>query len=69
MYALNEREAFEAMTRFLDHFLREAGYDMRLLLSDIEVMPDGVTADPAAWHDWIEAVKAVKDATPDGHLA
>lgn len=63
-YDLSEQEAFQALTIFLSAFYRRAGDDMATLLADIEVESDGDTRDPAAWDDWVDAVRAVKGASP-----
>jgi hypothetical protein len=60
IYQLNEREAFLAMTLFLDQFAERAGDDLLTLLGDIALRPDGDTFDPAAWEDWIACVRQVK---------
>ena len=60
MVELNEREAFIAMTLFLQEFYRQTGGDFPTLLADIEIAPDGITGDPAAWADWLGFVADVK---------
>jgi hypothetical protein len=60
MYELSEKEAFEALTRFLNQFYKRAGNDMETLLADITIEPDGGTLDPAAWDDWVACVREVK---------
>ena len=65
MYELSEREAFRAMSLFLDHYYGEAGYDLMTLMADISIEADGGTLDPAAWEDWMDCVRAVKgEVTP-----
>jgi hypothetical protein len=59
MTELSEREAFEAMRRFLTEFYDRAGNDMETLLADITIEVDGGTLDPAAWEDWMRCVRAV----------
>ena len=50
---LTERQAFRAMTMFLEEFYeRTKPGDLPTLLGDMQLLPDGGTADPAAWHDW-----------------
>jgi hypothetical protein len=71
MYALDEHEAFEAMTRFLTEFYqrtggKRTGGDMSTLLTDIEIEADGGTHDPAAWDDWMRCVRAVKTTESEG---
>ena len=65
MYTLDERDAFKVMTRFLAKFYDETGGDFSTLLTDIEMEPDGVTTDPAAWYDWVEFVKQIKGIPND----
>jgi hypothetical protein len=65
---LTDREAFEAMTRFLTEYYERAGDDLATLLADIGIEADGQTLDPAAWDDWLRCVRAVKGASaPGGH--
>lgn len=59
MTDLSEREAFQAMTLFLKQYYERAGDDLITLLADIEIEPDGGTLDPAAWNDWLQAVRTV----------
>jgi hypothetical protein len=61
VYTLDEKEAFEAMTRFLTAFYKRTGGDMDTLIADIEIQDDGVTNDPAAWSDWMQYVAEVKN--------
>jgi hypothetical protein len=50
-------QAFEAMRLFLEMYHQQThSDDIALLLADIEKLPSGSTADPAAWEDWIECV-------------
>jgi hypothetical protein len=56
---LSEREAFEAMTRFLNEYYARAGDDLVTLLADLGIERDGDTLDPAAWNDWLRCVRAV----------
>jgi hypothetical protein len=57
MFQLTEQQAFSAMTRFLEQFYARAGNDMETLLADITIESDGDTLDPAAWVDWMTAVR------------
>ncbi|MBD0344400.1 MAG: hypothetical protein ICV63_06110 [Coleofasciculus sp. Co-bin14] len=58
MEKLTERKAFEAMVLFLEGFYeRTQSDDVGGLLSDLMMLEDGTTADPAAWEDWIECVQ------------
>jgi hypothetical protein len=60
-YTLNEREAFEAMSKFLWQYANRAGDELFNLLGDIHLEPDGHPTDPAAWDDWMSCVRAVKE--------
>lgn len=62
IYSLTEREAFAAMSLFLDQWLKRAGTDLLALTSDIALDPDGGTFDPAAWEDWMDCVETVKSS-------
>ncbi len=60
MEKLTARQAFEAMTLFLEGFYqRTQSDDVGGLLSDLLIADDNTTADPAAWQDWIESVQKV----------
>jgi hypothetical protein len=61
---LSEQQAFLAMTEFLWHYARRAGDDLITLLGDIELEADGGPTDPAAWEDWLECVKHVREGKP-----
>lgn len=65
MYNLNEREAFAAMTLYLNRFADRAGDDLATLVVDITLMPDGGTCDPAAWDDWMDCIRAVRSPSED----
>jgi hypothetical protein len=57
---LTERKAFEAMVLFLEGFYERTQSDeVGGLLSDLIMLEDGTTADPAAWDDWMECVRKV----------
>lgn len=57
---LNEEEAFEAMLDFLEkYYQRTNSDDVACILSDITLVGKEETADPAAWHDWIDSVKKI----------
>ncbi len=62
---LSEAQAFHAMSQFLEQYYERAGGNIELavVLSDIQVMPDGRPADPAAWEDWLSAVRTVLEDT------
>jgi hypothetical protein len=57
---LSDREAFEAMSLFLNRYAEQAGDDLITLLGDLQLMDDGAPTDAAAWSDWISCVSDVK---------
>lgn len=59
-FVLDEHEAFAAMSLFLIRFAERAGDDMATLVTDIRLMDDGMTWDPATWADWLDCVRDVK---------
>jgi hypothetical protein len=63
---LSAQQGFQAMSRFLEQYDRRVGRegDLAAVLSDIQIMPDGRPADPAAWQDWLEAVRMVLGDSP-----
>jgi hypothetical protein len=53
-------EAYKAMLSFLDEYYFHYELDnLGGILGSLELMPNNTTADPAAWEDWLEAVKRV----------
>ena len=64
-FNLDEREAFAAMTLFLNRFADRAGDDLATLVVDITLMPDGGTWDPAAWDDWMDCIRAVRSPSEE----
>jgi hypothetical protein len=62
----DEQEAFEAMRHFLTEFWKRGGSEPGTELADLlswigqDVWADGATNDPAQWHDWLAAVRAVR---------
>jgi hypothetical protein len=58
---LSDREAFDAMSLFLNQYAERAGDDLLTLLGDISMMKsDDMPTDPAAWTDWLACVAEVK---------
>src|SRR4051812_193186 len=54
-------EAYAAMYRYLERVYELTGADdVGGLLGSMSLLPDGQTADPAAWTDWIRAVEEVR---------
>lgn len=58
---LTTEQAFLAMFAFLEiHFQRFGPGEVGTVLSEISLLPDGSTVDPAAWDDWIRSVRKAK---------
>jgi hypothetical protein len=59
---LSPDEAFRAMYKFLEAYYVRGGRkgDLAAVLSDIQIMSDDrLPSDPAAWNDWIDAIRSV----------
>lgn len=55
---MTDRQALKAMVLFLErYFERTHSDDVGALLSDLLILDDGLTADPAAWADWLECIR------------
>jgi len=64
---LSSRQAYLAMFEFLRrHYERGPTDEIGGLLGSLSLLPDGGTADPAAWPDWEEAVASVLAAEQPG---
>jgi len=64
---LSSREAYLAMFEFLRHHDERGPTDViGGLLGSLSLLPDGGTADPAAWLDWQKAVETVLSAERSG---
>jgi hypothetical protein len=63
-------QAFQAMYTFIDdRNSRLQSADLAMLLSESSLLPDGATADPASWEDWLAAVdKVLSGSAPDQRL-
>ncbi len=58
-------QAFEAMKVFLEgYYERTQSDDIGSLLGDLDFLEDGITADPAAWGDWMGSVRKILDTWP-----
>lgn len=61
MKNISEKEAYAAMFAFLEHRYRLTDSDdLGALLGSMSLLPDGGTADPAIWEDWLNAIKEVE---------
>ena len=59
------REAYEAMFCFLEaHFDRDGSDELAALLGSLALNADGQPMDPAAWTDWLAAVRIVTGDDP-----
>ncbi len=62
---LTPLQAFNAMTKFLEiYFKRTSSDSIGALLSCMQFLEDGQTADQAIWEDWITSLKGQKYITP-----
>jgi hypothetical protein len=69
MDSLTIKDAYAAMYAFLTDVYRRTGSDdVGVLLGGMSVLPDGGSADPAAWADWEAAVRRVKEGKVDTAL-
>jgi hypothetical protein len=62
--SLDELKAFDAMVAFLEAYWErgdKASDDLAVLLSSLsrDIWANSMPGDPAAWHDWREAVNKV----------
>ena len=62
---MTNREAFIAMTYFLEQYYEQAGSDdVGALLGDMAFVGDSQqTMDPAIWTDWLNAVEKMRTKT------
>jgi hypothetical protein len=69
MTDLTKKEAYLAMFAFLENeYEMSKSDDIGGLLSNISLLPDGKSVDPAAWKDWEDAIKKVKESKIDASL-
>jgi len=62
MENLNVNEAYRAMLCFIEGYLKRGNTDVEsLFYSYAAPHTDGRTADPAAWSDWLDAVREAKE--------
>ena len=63
---LTTKEAYAAMYLFLSDLYEKAGLDqLGGVLGGMSVLPDGTTADPACWDDWLRFVDKSKSQNVD----
>lgn len=59
---LNPLQAFKAMTFYLDMYYNiTSSDDLGSLLGGFELFEEGGTWDPAAWHDWMDSIKKIRN--------
>jgi hypothetical protein len=67
-YTLTEIEAYDSMRAFLEAYwergLRQSD-EIGGLLGALAPLVDSPSADPAQWHDWLSAVRTVKERKGD----
>lgn len=63
-------EAYSAMCKYLERVYDLTGADeIGGLLGSMSLLPDGQTADPGAWFDWVRAIEAVRAGEQTGDLS
>jgi hypothetical protein len=63
---LTLREAYAAMYAYLERLYEVTGSDeLGGLLGGMSLLGDGTTADPAAWDDWMKAVRKARTGAVD----
>ncbi len=63
---LTEKEAYAAMFTFLEQLYNwTKSDDIGGLLGDMSILPNGDTADPAIWHEWLECLSKAKQGKVD----
>lgn len=66
---LTEHEAYEAMYAFLEQIYETTeSNDIASLLGGMSFLPEGSTADPAVWSDWLECALRAKAGKVDANL-
>lgn len=66
---LTEKEAYQAMFMFLDHFYSKTDSDeLAWMLSSMSFLEDGRTADAAMWEIWLESIDKMKKADDNDFL-
>lgn len=68
---LTVRQAYTAMYAYLEHLYQMTNSDdLGGFLGGMSFLPDGATADPAVWDDWLDAVKKAEagDVNTDSRI-
>ncbi|MFP6560604.1 hypothetical protein WJ542_20215 [Paraburkholderia sp. B3] len=66
---LSLQEAYLAMFEFIvELYQRTQSDELGSLLGDLSLLPDGTTADPAAWRDWLRCVEKARRGGIDASL-
>jgi len=67
---LTEKEAYEAMFAFLEQIYETTeSNEIASLLGGMSFLPEGSTADPAVWSEWLECVLLAKQGKVDVNLS
>lgn len=67
--SLTLKEAYLAMFEFIVELYQRTNSDeLGSLLGDLSLLPDGSTADPAAWLDWLRCVEKARGGGVDADL-
>jgi len=66
---LTEKEAYEAMYAFLEQIYETTeSNDIASVLGGMCFLPEGSTADPSVWSDWLECALRAKAGQVDANL-
>lgn len=58
--SLTKLQAFNAMRKFLEiYYEQTSSNDVKSILHDSKILPNGTTVDSMAWNNWIKCVDAV----------
>jgi hypothetical protein len=60
--SISLRRAYFATFEFLRRHYERGPTDVAFVLSQLQTLQNGSSADPATLHDWLEAVRTVMDA-------
>jgi len=62
MEKMTRQQAYCAMYHYLENLYQLThSDDLGAFLGEMSILPDGNTADPAIWQDWLQAVEKVKE--------